>query len=31
LKEKGIAEIFTPGATTATIVAWIKERVGAAA
>ena len=31
LKEKGIAEIFTPGAPTATIVAWIRERVGAAA
>jgi methylmalonyl-CoA mutase, C-terminal domain len=31
LKEKGIAEIFTPGATTSTIVEWIRERVGAAA
>jgi isobutyryl-CoA mutase small subunit len=31
LKEKGIAEIFTPGATTSEIVAWIKSHVGAAA
>ncbi len=31
LKEKGIAEIFTPGATTTAIVDWIKQRVGAAA
>jgi len=31
LKEKGIAEIFTPGAPTTTIVEWIKQRVGAAA
>jgi len=31
LKEKGIAEIFTPGATTTEIVAWIRSHVGAAA
>jgi methylmalonyl-CoA mutase C-terminal domain/subunit len=31
LKEKGIAEIFTPGATTSEIVAWIRSHVGAAA
>ena len=31
LKEKGIAEIFTPGATTGAIVDWIKNNVGDAA
>jgi len=31
LKEKGIAEIFTPGATTSEIVDWIRSHVGAAA
>jgi len=31
LKEKGIAEIFTPGATTTAIVDWIRSHVGAAA
>jgi len=31
LKKKGIAEIFTPGATTSEIVAWIRSHVGAAA
>ena len=31
LKEKGIAEIFTPGATTSEIVEWIRSHVGAAA
>jgi methylmalonyl-CoA mutase C-terminal domain/subunit len=31
LTEKGIAEIFTPGATTTEIVAWIRSHVGAAA
>src|SRR2546428_13261836 len=31
LKAKGIAEIFTPGATTSDIVAWIRSHVGAAA
>jgi len=31
LKERGIAEIFTPGATTTEIVAWIRSHVGAAA
>ncbi|MYU02954.1 methylmalonyl-CoA mutase [Streptomyces sp. SID8366] len=25
LKEKGVAEIFTPGATTASIVEWVRE------
>jgi methylmalonyl-CoA mutase C-terminal domain/subunit len=29
LKEAGITEIFTPGATTKAIVDWVKERVGA--
>ncbi len=27
LKEKGVAEIFTPGATTASIVEWVREHV----
>jgi methylmalonyl-CoA mutase C-terminal domain/subunit len=27
LKEKGVAEIFTPGATTASIVEWVRENV----
>ncbi|MGW1881069.1 cobalamin B12-binding domain-containing protein [Streptomyces sp. NPDC001970] len=27
LKEKGVAEIFTPGATTASIVAWVNANV----
>jgi methylmalonyl-CoA mutase, C-terminal domain len=27
LKEQGVAEIFTPGATTASIVAWVRENV----
>jgi methylmalonyl-CoA mutase C-terminal domain/subunit len=31
LKEKGIAEIFTPGTPTAAIVDWINQRVGTAA
>src|SRR3989442_4271841 len=31
LKAKGIAEIFTPGATTSAIVACIRSHVGAAA
>jgi len=31
LKEKGIAEIFTHGATTTEIVDWIRSHVGAAA
>jgi len=31
LKAQGIAEIFTPGATTSEIVAWIRSHVGAAA
>jgi len=31
LKKRGIAEIFTPGATTSDIVAWIRSHVGAAA
>ena len=30
LKKKGIAEIFTPGATTTEIVEWIRSHVGAA-
>ena len=25
LKEKGVAEIFTPGATTASVVEWVRE------
>jgi methylmalonyl-CoA mutase C-terminal domain/subunit len=29
LKEKGIAEIFTPGAPTTEIVEWIRAHVGA--
>ena len=28
LKEKGVAEIFTPGATTASIVDWVRANVG---
>ena len=31
LKEMGVAEIFTPGATTQQIVEWIREQVGSAA
>jgi methylmalonyl-CoA mutase C-terminal domain/subunit len=31
LKAQGIAEIFTPGATTSEIVEWIRAHVGAAA
>ena len=31
LKAQGIAEIFTPGATTSEIVEWIRANVGAAA
>jgi methylmalonyl-CoA mutase C-terminal domain/subunit len=27
LKEKGVAEIFTPGATTQSIVDWVRENV----
>lgn len=27
LKEQGVAEIFTPGATTASIVEWVRENV----
>ena len=27
LKEKGVAEIFTPGATTQAIVEWVRENV----
>jgi methylmalonyl-CoA mutase C-terminal domain/subunit len=28
LKDAGIAEIFTPGTTTAAIVQWVRGRVG---
>ncbi|MEU1184345.1 cobalamin B12-binding domain-containing protein [Streptomyces sp. NPDC005820] len=28
LKEKGVAEIFTPGATMASIVEWVRENAG---
>ncbi|MGW0709291.1 cobalamin B12-binding domain-containing protein [Streptomyces sp. NPDC002643] len=28
LKEKGVAEIFTPGATTASIVTWVEANAG---
>ena len=28
LKDAGITEIFTPGATTTTIIDWVRERVG---
>jgi methylmalonyl-CoA mutase C-terminal domain/subunit len=31
LKEKGIAEIFGPGATTSEIVDWLRSHVGTAA
>ena len=31
LKERGIAEIFGPGATTSEIVGWLREHVGTAA
>ncbi|MFY9588241.1 MAG: cobalamin B12-binding domain-containing protein [Actinomycetota bacterium] len=31
LKERGIAEIFGPGATTTEIVGWLREHVGTAA
>ncbi|MFE3854301.1 cobalamin B12-binding domain-containing protein [Streptomyces griseorubiginosus] len=31
LKEKGVAEIFTPGATTQAIVDWVRENVGQSA
>ncbi|MEU2394773.1 cobalamin B12-binding domain-containing protein [Streptomyces sp. NPDC007369] len=27
LKEKGVAEIFTPGATTTSIVDWVRENI----
>jgi methylmalonyl-CoA mutase C-terminal domain/subunit len=27
LKEKGVAEIFTPGATTASVVDWVRGNV----
>lgn len=29
LKEAGMSEIFTPGATTTAIVEWVNERIGA--
>ena len=28
LKEKGVAEIFTPGATTGAIVEWVRANIG---
>ena len=28
LKEKGVAEIFTPGATTQSIVDWVRAHAG---
>ncbi len=28
LREMGVAQVFTPGATTASIVEWVRERVG---
>ena len=28
LKEAGIAEVFTPGATTSSIIEWVKANVG---
>ncbi len=28
LREMGVAEVFTPGATTSSIVEWVRERVG---
>lgn len=28
LKESGISEIFTPGATTQSIVEWVREHIG---
>ena len=28
LKEKGVAEIFTPGATTQSIVDWVRSHAG---
>ncbi|MDH6452330.1 MULTISPECIES: cobalamin B12-binding domain-containing protein [unclassified Streptomyces] len=31
LKEKGVAEIFTPGATTQSIVDWVRENARASA
>ena len=31
LKELGVAEVFTPGATTTDIVDWVREHVGAPA
>jgi isobutyryl-CoA mutase small subunit len=31
LKEMGIAEVFTPGATTTDIVEWLRGKVGSAA
>jgi methylmalonyl-CoA mutase C-terminal domain/subunit len=31
LKAMGVAEVFTPGATTGDIVDWIRTRVGALA
>jgi methylmalonyl-CoA mutase C-terminal domain/subunit len=31
LKEKGIAEIFTPGTPTSAIVAWLESQLGTAA
>jgi methylmalonyl-CoA mutase, C-terminal domain len=30
LRESGIEQIFTPGATTASILEWLRERLGAA-
>ena len=30
LLEAGVAQVFTPGATTASIVDWVREHVGAA-
>ena len=31
LAEMGVAKVFTPGATTGEIVAWVRENLGAAA
>ena len=31
LEEAGVAKVFTPGATTTEIVAWVNEHVGASA
>ena len=30
LRDRGIEQIFTPGATTASILEWLRERLGAA-